>query len=92
MTAIRRRYSELYFLLLIVVLGLVAPSCHCFTVPNIHHSNERITGVTLQEQHNSSEETSSSNELIARRITVVGDVGGYYRACVINEVRGKVSF
>ena len=33
------------------------------------------------------------NELIARRIVVVGDVdGGYYRSCVKNEVSRKASF
>lgn len=31
----------------------------------------------------------SSSEIVARRIIVKGDVqGGYYRSCVLNEVRG----
>ena len=33
---------------------------------------------------------SDPNEIVARRITVKGDVqGGYYRACVNNEVSTK---
>ena len=33
---------------------------------------------------------SDPNEIVARRITVKGDVqGGYYRACVNNEVSEK---
>jgi len=27
------------------------------------------------------------SEVVARRITVKGNVGGYYRQCVVNEVR-----
>ena len=34
------------------------------------------------------EESGDPSELIARRIVVEGDVqGGYYRSCVLNEVR-----
>jgi hypothetical protein len=90
-----RRFGFPLSVLVLVVIGLILPGCHCFTAPSIHRKSHvgRSTagGVNLlQESAASSDGTSSapsSDELIARRITVVGDVGGYYRACVINEVR-----
>ncbi len=58
--------------------------------------------VTLQGEPTNNVDNDSSNndanEIIARRIIVVGDVdGGYYRSCVKNEVSfcafcGKISF
>ena len=37
-------------------------------------------------------EGADANEIVARRIVVVGDVqGGYYRSCVLNEVRQIVT-
>ena len=52
----------------------------------------QISTLLCAETTSSATEAASSNkdpnELVARRITVVGDVqGGYYRACVKNEVR-----
>jgi hypothetical protein len=29
-------------------------------------------------------------EIVAKRIIVKGDVGGYYRQCVVNEVRDRI--
>jgi hypothetical protein len=89
-----RRFGFSLSVLILVVIGLILPGCHCFTAPSIHRKSyvgrSNADGVNLlQESAASSDGTSaqSSDELIARRITVVGDVGGYYRACVINEVR-----
>jgi hypothetical protein len=39
----------------------------------------------------SSTEDEDDNEIVARRIIVTGDVqGGYYRTCVLNEVRTSI--
>lgn len=36
----------------------------------------------------SKDDSGDGNEVVARRIVVTGDVqGGYYRSCVLNEVR-----
>jgi hypothetical protein len=88
-----RRFGFSFTVLVLVVVGLVVPRCHCFTALNMHRNHVVISGANvLQESSSGSSdgtagESSSADDLIARRITVVGDVGGYYRACVINEVR-----
>jgi hypothetical protein len=87
-----RRFGFSLTVLVLVVIGLVAPRCHCFTALNMHRNHVVISGVHLLQESTSSSSSdgmasSSADDVIARRITVVGDVGGYYRACVINEVR-----
>jgi hypothetical protein len=89
--AVRR--FEFLLTVLVLIIGLVVPRCHCFTALNMHRNHVVISGVHLLRDSTSSSSSdgmatsSSADDVIARRITVVGDVGGYYRACVINEVR-----
>jgi hypothetical protein len=44
-----------------------------------------------QQQTNAEDSEDSSDDIVAKRITVTGPSvqGGYYRSCVLNEVRMK---
>lgn len=47
--------------------------------------------ISLHESRSSEGVTEGADDIVACKITVAGDVnGGYYRACVLNEVGGTV--
>ena len=53
----------------------------------------QLAGQTIRSQPATvlylASEHADDNEIVAKRIFVKGDVqGGYYRSCVLNEVRG----
>mmetsp|Transcript_49177 Transcript_49177/g.59613 ORF Transcript_49177/g.59613 Transcript_49177/m.59613 type:complete len:166 (-) Transcript_49177:154-651(-) len=48
-------------------------------------SNNHGPRKLVKMKMSTSEEKSDENEIIACRIGVEGDVGGYYRSCVLNE-------
>jgi hypothetical protein len=56
-----------------------------------HHNQQRNTATARTPVSAASSDNSngdSSDAIVARRIVVKGDVqGGYYRTCVLNEVR-----
>ena len=56
-----------------------------------HHNQQRNTATARTTVSAASSDNSigdSSDAIVARRIVVKGDVqGGYYRTCVLNEVR-----
>jgi hypothetical protein len=67
--------------------------------PRILPSSDTVVALQAEPTNNVDSDSSynDANEIIARRIIVVGDVdGGYYRSCVKNEVSccafcGKIS-
>lgn len=84
-----RTTSRIPILLMLMLLGSITPRCYGFSkVPMksafIQQSSSLRKTTYLKQTTDVTNEESDMP--IARRITVTGDVGGYYRACVINEV------
>jgi len=64
---------------------------HPFAVSSPSVQSARSQRV-LHMSDSSAAPESGSDDLVACRITVTGDVnGGYYRACVLNEVGTKIT-
>jgi hypothetical protein len=73
-----RLFAFLFLVAVMTVRGFVPPGL------------PMRTGMSLHAATNGKAETTAvdPNETVARRIVVKGDVqGGYYRSCVLNEVR-----
>jgi hypothetical protein len=50
-------------------------------------TENQVFAETTKKEQSTSSQSEDPNEIVARRIIVKGDVqGGYYRACVLNEV------
>lgn len=59
-----------------------------FSRPNINRLSVRRVAEQSTTDLNVADSKPDQNELIAKRIIVEGNVqGGYYRSCVLNEVR-----
>ena len=76
-----------------IVAYLVAACCltaNAFSghIGRNHHLSLMGRGISSNVQVLASPQTEETDvEVVARRITVKGDVqGGYYRSCVLNEV------
>mmetsp|Transcript_24505 Transcript_24505/g.37120 ORF Transcript_24505/g.37120 Transcript_24505/m.37120 type:complete len:158 (-) Transcript_24505:243-716(-) len=72
---------------LLLILLSIASSTFGFTANNPSQKNQRLTPPSARYAAASSTEGGGDpSEVIARKITVCGDVdGGYYRSCVKNE-------
>eukprot|EP00984_Skeletonema_dohrnii_P030012 scaffold21084_cov78-Skeletonema_dohrnii-CCMP3373.AAC.1 len=73
---------------LLLILLSIASSTFGFTANNPSQKNQRLTPPSARYAAASSTEGGGDpSEVIARKITVCGDVdGGYYRSCVKNEI------
>ena len=73
-----------------------ARSIGAFTAVNRAHATKasiRSKSALKAEEEGASAAAADPNDLIARRLFVVGDVsGGYYRSCVKNEVRQVLNY
>jgi hypothetical protein len=83
-----RHTSILFLACALLALVSSASAFSSIAPPSTRLSMSTVRAAT--ESSSSTEATTEGNdpsELVAKRITVVGDVqGGYYRACVKNEV------
>jgi len=71
---------------LLLILLSIASSTFGFTANNPSQKNQRLTPPSARYAA-STTGGGDPSEVIARKITVCGDVdGGYYRSCVKNEV------
>ena len=68
-------------------LGFTAPQTQGISTSSSNSFSNFATALHARgEQYGDA--SADQNEVIARKITLVGDVdGGYYRSCVKNEVR-----
>ena len=73
---------------LLLILLSIASSTFGFTANNPSQKNQRLTPPSARyAAASTTEKGGDPSEVIARKITVCGDVdGGYYRSCVKNEV------
>lgn len=75
---------------LLVLLSLDTISGFLIATPGLTISCRSNNDFLIQQQAVADSETSNSvDEIIAKRIIVTGPAvqGGYYRSCVLNEVR-----
>jgi hypothetical protein len=75
-----------FLVLLVGMIGMIATT-QAF-VPHQLSTTSRMAAIRAESINGV---TTDPDEIVARRITVKGDVqGGYYRSCVLNEVRNYI--
>jgi hypothetical protein len=79
-------------LILLLCLSAIAVG-DAFTYPALPSSSSALTTARRPtwtqpyRRMSHAPEDGDPSEIVAKRILVKGDVGGYYRQCVVNEVR-----
>lgn len=82
--ACKMNHMKIFRVTIFLLLGVLCNTSFGFVLQD--HSNRHLHSVTRSAANDP--KSVDSDEVIARRIVVSGDVqGGYYRSCVRNEVR-----